>query len=114
MLVSVLNEILVEPDEGVVHHWRVSSAVDDLVHGDVKSIVDMEGPVSCVTGILIVNSVSPVRATETLLRAVLMDAPQVIYSVIDGLLVAVFAEEGRRDREESDILQLQFENGCIK
>ena len=54
------------------------------------------------------------RATHALLLAILVDAPQVVHTVADGLLVAVLAKEVGRQREEGNVLRLQLENGCIK
>lgn len=53
-------------------------------------------------------------ALEALLLAVLVDAPQVVDAVGDGLLVAVVAEEVGGHGKESNVLSLQLEDGCIK
>ena len=72
----------------------------------MNTIVDMESPISGMTGILVVESSGLESATFTLLCTVLMDAPQVLNSFVDGLLVAILAHECGCNGEESDILHL--------
>ena len=43
-----------------------------------------------------------------------MNAPQIINSVADSLLVAIIAEEVGGHGEESHILHLELKDGCIK
>lgn len=76
----------------------------------MKSIVELE---ATITGVLIIfiEIGGIFRATEALLLTVLVDAPQVVHTVVDSLLVAVLAENCGRGGEESDVLQSQLENG---
>ena len=80
----------------------------------MQAIVDVESSISSVSSLLFVSLGLVVGATKALLQTVLVNAPQVIYSVVDGLLVAVLAKKVWGCCKECDILCFQLENGCIK
>ena len=80
----------------------------------MDAIVDGEGVVLVVSRPLFIHLQRAVRAAQALLLPILMDAPQVVHTVADGLLVAVLAKEVGCKREEGNVLRLQLENGCIK
>lgn len=76
----------------------------------MKAIVVLESTIIGMRVIFIEVS-GDFRAAEALLHAVLVDAPQIVDTVVNSLLVAVLAENGWRSGEESHILESQLENG---
>ena len=79
----------------------------------METIVNSEAAVTSVV-VLVVDSSLRHRAAESLLLAVLVDAPEVVDAFVDGLLVQVPAQHGGGHREESDVLNPQLEHGYIK
>mmetsp|Transcript_43570 Transcript_43570/g.57700 ORF Transcript_43570/g.57700 Transcript_43570/m.57700 type:complete len:253 (-) Transcript_43570:202-960(-) len=110
VLMRVVLNALMEASEGVVEHGLVTLASNDGVKGQMHTVVDLEGTILDVL-VFHVQVEGVLGATETLLLAVLMDAPQHIDALIDRLLVAVSAEEGRSHSPESNIMQLELEHG---
>ena len=114
MFVTILGNVVMEPNHSIVIHHCVSLTRNNAHHAHVKSIVDMEAAVLVVSGVISVHLLGVGGATEPLLLTILVNAPQVVHSVADGLLIAVLAEEVRSQCEESYILCLELENRCIK
>ena len=50
-------------------------------------------------------------ATEALLLTILVDAPQVVHTIVDGLLVRVTGGQSGCDAKECNVLEFQLENG---
>ena len=110
----VRGQILIEPHEGVVEHLPVYLAINNTSEGDVQTSVKLEGAVLVVSNVVMVAVGGVLGAAKASLLSVHVDAPEVIHAVVDGLLVAVIAEEVRGRGEESNILSLELEDGCIK
>lgn len=110
MLLRVLGKTLVEAREWVVELGLVDGAGDDAVHAQVNTVVDVEATIHRVVSLIKISS-AQIGALEALLLTVLVNAPEVVYTFVDGLLVGVAAEERRGQRKESDILHLQLEDG---
>ena len=74
----------------------------------MQTVVDSEAAVLRV--FVFVVEVSGVLGTaKALLLPILMDAPQDVHTLIDGLLVAELAEKRRSNCPKSDVLELKFE-----
>jgi len=115
MVVSVISERLVESDEGVVHHVLKISTVGKLFHGNLNINGVMEGPVSRMVVVDIFrDAIFPHSATFSLLDTVLVNAPQVLYFLVDRLVIAHLGQEGGNDGPEGNVLHLQFENRCAE
>ena len=71
----------------------------------MHTVVDSEAAITSVL-IVTVQVVCVLGATEALLLAVLMDAPQDIHTLVDGLLVAEFAKQGGSNCPKGDVLGL--------
>lgn len=76
----------------------------------MHAIVDSEATILHVI-ILIVQVHVVLGATEALSLTVLVDTPQDINTLVNRLLVAELAEEGRCNGPKSDVLDLQLEKG---
>ena len=76
----------------------------------MDTVVNGEAPIVGVV-VIAVQARAFVGTLKALLLTVLMDAPEVIDTLIDGTLVGIATEERRGKREESDILHLQFKDG---
>ena len=79
----------------------------------MKTIVELEAVVLIVP-VFFIEPPCVVCATHTLFLAILVDAPKVFNTVDNCLLIAVLAKEVRGHCKESDVLNLELENGCIK
>jgi len=110
VLVGVVSEGLMETGEGSVQDWLLNLTGNDGHFRQMEAVVDAERAIYSVL-LFIVHSVSGYRASHVLGHTVLMDAPEVLDSVADGLLVAVLAENCRSSSEEKDVLKLKLENG---
>ena len=77
----------------------------------MDSVGDTKRTITSVVSLVVV-AVRSVRTAHTLLLTVLVDAPQVVNSIIDGLLVGVPADHGWSKGEESDVLEFQLEHCC--
>lgn len=109
VLVAVVDEGLMESLERIVEHGGVHGSIDDGIHAQMKTIEGAEGTVSHML-VLSVLVRSCLGAAETLLGAVLVNAPEVVDAIIDRLLVAVLAEQARGCGKECNVLKLQLEN----
>ena len=88
----VVLDRLVEAGEGVVEHGPVQSTGDDLINAEMEAVVVLEAAILNVR-LIVVNVHLVVGTTETLLLPILVDAPQIVDSLIYGLLVAVLAQQ---------------------
>ena len=105
VLVGVVSERLMETGEGSVEGGAIDLAGNDALKTKVKTVVDAEATISSVL-ILIVDAAGLCRAALVLAHAVLVNAPEVIDAIADGLLVAVLTEKSRSSSEEGNVLDL--------
>jgi len=75
----------------------------------MHTVVDSEAAVLSVL-VLIIDVVRVLGTSKTFLLTVLVDSPEDVNTVVNGLLVAVSAEQGGGEGEKGHILSLQFEN----
>ncbi len=75
----------------------------------MHTVVDSEATVLSVL-VLIIDVVRVLGTSKTFLLTVLVDSPEDVNTVVNGLLVAVSAEQGGGEGKKGHILSLQFEN----
>ena len=104
---TVLFNILVHSHEWVVERSLWADSVDERVKSDADAGVDLKVLVLSVVSIIICLLSS---AAESLGFSVLVDAPEVIDSLVNGLVLAVTSEERCNDSPECDVLDAQLEH----
>jgi hypothetical protein len=106
--IAVVFDVLVETGEVGVEEGARDLTSDKAVETHLKTIVDLE--VAVLVHVLMVPT-GGVGATESLLLSVLVDAPEVVNTVVLGLAVVVMGVKGRHNTPEENVLRLQLKHG---
>ena len=105
----VLLNSFMEASECIVDHGAFANTRNDAIEAQMHTVVDSEGTVLSVL-VLIIDVVRILGTSKTFLFTVLVDSPEDVNTVVNGLLVAVSAEQGGGKGKKGHILSLQFEN----
>ena len=108
VLGGVVHDVLVEAGELVVQLGLEPPAINHLLKADLNTGDDKVGVLHMPVP-MGVDASSVMGATEALLFTILMNPPQIVNTVVRGLVVTVPNQQGRNNCPESDILRLEFE-----
>lgn len=106
----VLHDVFVETRERVVEDGLSAGSVNEGLDTDVESIVYL------VVSILVmlvfgVDTRAAIGTSHSFIFTVSVDAPEVVNTVMDGLGVTEFGDEGWNESKENNILCFELENG---
>mgnify|MGYP001626764926 CR=1 FL=1 len=105
----VLLNRFMEASECIVDHRAFANTRNDAVKAQMHTVVNSEAAVLSVL-ILVIDIIRVLGTSKTFLLTVLVDSPEDINAVVNGLLVAVSTEQRGGKGEKGHILSLQFEN----
>lgn len=109
----VVHNILVEAREGVVKDWARSSSTNELLHAHMETSIELVVHVLVMlsTVSVISNASGSVGSSHTSFFTVSVDAPQVVNTSMDFIVVGVLGDQGRGDQHDEDVGVTEFENG---
>jgi len=105
--VTVIFNSLVEPSEVTIKVRLVQNAMEQSVEAHMEATVELEVRVLVV---VCGDSALLCGATESLLFSVLVDAPQIVDTLVGGLVVVVSEEECGSSSPEKDVLKPKLED----
>ena len=97
-----------ESHEWVVKVCSLVNSMDETVEVDVETIVELK-----IFVLVVINVVTGLLAstTKSFLFPILVDAPEIVNSLVDSLIVAISSKQSGCNRPESHILYAQLEHG---